>query len=79
MPLSGGNPNCNPSTWTQYDKECCSVTNPCGVGEGDCDINRECIGDLVCGTDNCGPEFESNADCCFDPGIIDLYINFKCL
>ena len=66
----GGNPNCNPATWSEYNSECCSVENPCGEGEGDCDFETECIGNLVCGTDNCGPQFvydrlsTDKGDCC---------------
>ena len=44
-------------------KECCSV-NPCKLDQGDCDSHDECAGDLVCGRDNCGPEFLFTADCC---------------
>lgn len=62
-----GNPDCNPSTWSSYDGECCSVANPCGEAEGDCDINGECAGDLECGKDNCGSDFPSSADCCITP------------
>ena len=46
---------------------CCSSTNKCGLNEGDCDSNNECIGDLVCGRDNCQFPFPSDADCC-EPG-----------
>ena len=66
----GGNPNCNSVTWLSYDGECCSTSNPCGVGEGDCDINGECIGDLECGYRNCGSEFDTGADCCYVLGIV---------
>ena len=31
---------------------CCSDTTPCGVGEGDCDRDSHCAGDLKCGQDN---------------------------
>ena len=36
---------------------CCSVSNRCGVSEGDCDNDGECHGHLLCGTDNCFPPF----------------------
>lgn len=26
----------------------CSVSNPCGAGEGDCDKDSECQGQLIC-------------------------------
>ena len=62
--LAIGNPKCNPDTWSSYDSSCCTAENPCGVGEGDCDTDNQCAGGLVCGVDNCGPEFPSNYDCC---------------
>ena len=61
------NPKCNPLTWENYDNECCSVDEPCGLGEGDCDLDDECAGELVCGTDNCiqkNTDFTAKADCC---------------
>ena len=51
---------CNP---TNNDYQCCTTTNPCVFGEGDCDSDDECDGNLVCGTDNCGAG-NSNMDCC---------------
>ena len=52
-----------PVYWT-----CCTTENPCKEGEGDCDYNYECVGDLVCGTDNCiGAEHPSTGDCCEKP------------
>ena len=60
-----GNPKCDIKTTKTYDRECCSVENPCGLGQGDCDKDDECSGDLVCGRDNCGVEYKSaTADCC---------------
>ena len=60
-----GNPKCDIKTTKTYDRECCSVDNPCGLGQGDCDKDDECSGDLVCGRDNCGMEYKSaTADCC---------------
>ena len=47
-----------------YDASCCTAGNPCGLGEGDCDTHSQCAGNLVCGVDNCGPEFPTNYDCC---------------
>jgi len=45
---------------------CCSEEYPCGLGEGDCDSNSECRGDLRCGTNNCanGTTFADGDDCC---------------
>ena len=36
---------------------CCTATNPCGLGEGDCDTDDECGAGLRCGTDNCHSDF----------------------
>ena len=45
------------------DFKCCNATAPCGLGEGDCDKDADCAGDLVCGTDNCAAG-SSKMDCC---------------
>merc|ERR550519_2046997 len=48
--------------------ECCTTSNQCGAGEGDCDSDDQCLGDLTCGKDNCNregfPSFDSTDDCC---------------
>jgi len=44
--------------------DCCSTSTPCGIGQGDCDHDLHCAGDLVCGKNNCGYQFWSTADCC---------------
>ena len=49
------------------EDSCCTADKPCGVGEGDCDSDDDCSGDLKCGTDNCGAGFdnlEKGSDCC---------------
>jgi len=48
---------------------CCTSSNQCGEGEGDCDSDADCIGNLKCGHDNCNTAlgFASNADCCYGP------------
>merc|ERR1719317_208541 len=50
---------------------CCTAANPCGLGEGDCDRDDQCSGDLTCGIDNCDrksmPSFDSTDDCCQRP------------
>merc|ERR1719317_650807 len=50
---------------------CCTAANPCGLGEGDCDRDDQCSGDLTCGIDNCNrksmPSFDSTDDCCQRP------------
>ena len=43
----------------------------CGEGEGDCSLDSDCSGSLVCGTDNCLQQFSKSGerwgpgdDCC---------------
>ena len=46
---------------------CCTSNNQCDIGEGDCDKDLDCIGNLFCGKDNCvGDTFEEDDDCCTD-------------
>ncbi len=62
-----------PTEWftcNQGDSDyCCTEESPCDVGEGDCDDDDECRGDLVCGEDNCGSDtnFLPGHDCCMRP------------
>merc|ERR1712110_1329890 len=65
------NPACNPATWVKFSWKCCTKDTPCGIGEGDCDNDAECAGDLECGKNNCPEEFNAKVgrnkpDCCFD-------------
>jgi len=57
---------------------CCKYGN-CHEGEGDCDLDSDCYGNLRCGTDNCRntwwtgdrSSFDSTDDCCVtDAGYI---------
>ena len=44
---------------------CCSSNRLCTEGQGHCDNDRECFGNLVCGRKNCGSKFTwSGANCC---------------
>ena len=45
----------------------CTISNPCGEDEGDCDLDSQCKGNHKCGTDNCRSplDFESFYDCCY--------------
>ena len=67
------NQQCNPQV-NHWD--CCSSTNRCDEGEGDCDSDEDCIGNLVCGSNNCnGPWYMWYwMDCCrtLDQGIKGL-------
>ena len=55
---------------------CCSGSDPCFEGEGDCDSNSDCVGDLVCGNNNCRNGrlgglggFDGGDDCCIYPNV----------
>ena len=56
------------------DNDCCTTSNLCGIGDGDCDSDDQCQGDLICGSNNCDTSlgFGSEWDCCYDP-IADLW------
>ena len=69
-----GNDNCRSSLGFHSQFDCCyglgidfcTTENPCGIDEGDCDLNSVCQDTLVCGLDNC-PEslgYDSTTDCC---------------
>ena len=54
-------------TASKDDGNCCTSSNPCALGQGDCDSDSQCAGDLVCGTDNCinfDSTWPSTSDCC---------------
>ena len=47
--------------------DCCSENTPCGKGDRDCDFDNHCMGDLVCGNNNCEQmtgSFDFEDDCC---------------
>ena len=60
---------CNPAN---NEWECCTATNQCDVGQGDCDSDSDCKAGLKCGSNNCkvktGLDWDSKDDCCFNPG-----------
>ena len=49
-------------------KSCCSKSYKCKEGEGDCDDDNDCLGNLICGNDNCNQKlgFGSDYDCCYN-------------
>ena len=60
---------------------CCSETNRCDVGEGDCDKDSHCLDGLKCGSDNCpssrtfgSTEWDYGDDCCYKPGMKLKYL-----
>ena len=61
-----------------YSSSCCTPEKPCEIGKGDCDVDGDCIGDLLCGVNNCGNGFPDKADCCkAAPGIIREHLHFE--
>merc|ERR1719397_715090 len=57
-------------TGSSTDWAFCSKSSPCSEGQGDCDRDNHCQGNLVCGKDNCRdwhPNAEKRADCCTLP------------
>jgi len=66
------------------DDGCCTASNPCERGDGDCDSDDDCKGSLECGTDNCDRQgllgrwknqrlYSKTDDCCCDPTIDKKY------
>ena len=46
---------------------CCSPSQPCSSGQGDCDHDNQCANTLVCGNNNCNKQgglWDSEDDCC---------------
>ena len=57
---------------TGEDNECCTDETPCNIGEGDCDRDTHCLGDLVCGEGNC--PWGDNDDCCMKGNFVIFQI-----
>ena len=52
---------------TVGDEHFCTIENPCGEGQGDCDFSNECLTNLTCDIANSCPDylgFNSEVDCC---------------
>ena len=67
--------NATRCTAINWDHTCCTSANPCAIGQGDCDSDAECYGDLKCGSNNCIGFGDSGADCCMLVGIHDNALN----
>ena len=53
---------------TQGDVDsCCTTNNLCGLEQGNCEDDSECIYELICGTNNCGANFPEGTNCCRKP------------
>ena len=82
-----GNPKCNPSTWEKYSDGCCSEGQKCTINEGDCNLDTECYGSLICKPNSCpkstdiSKQFHKRASCCQQPSgtyILGQMQNFYC-
>ena len=71
-----GNPRCNPESWDRYggySNACCSEEEKCTINEGDCNLDTECYGSLICLPNSCPPskdesrKFHKRASCCQQP------------
>ena len=71
-----GNPKCNPESWVKYggySNACCSEEEKCTINEGDCNLDAECYGSLVCKPNSCpiskddSKKFHERASCCQQP------------
>ena len=52
---------CDASSCNGADSGCTNIQQ----GDGDCDYDSDCAGDLVCGSNNCvGTQFDGADDCC---------------
>ena len=59
--------------------KCCSTEHPCGFKESDCDSDSHCVGELVCGSNNCQQlwpylqdHYLMRTDCCTLPGKLNI-------
>ena len=52
------------------DEDFCTIDEPCGVDEGDCDVDVECRNGLFCASENCHNSIYSSyeIDCCGPKG-----------
>merc|ERR1712051_27157 len=54
----------------------CSAEKPCEVNVGDCSLDNECRGNLICTRNNCeGPRLSLYAKCCQEPGEDIFYLS----
>merc|ERR1712106_836791 len=68
-----GGPRCRGRNFNE--RGCCSFENPCVEGEGDCEQDNDCNGDLVCGNNNCkafGSFFHPKDGCCIKPMVTSV-------
>ena len=52
---------------SKYTPGCCSELEPCGLGEGGCSEDSQCMNNLECGYNNCGIRGRNDTRCCRTP------------
>ena len=72
-----GNARCNQNTWHKYGgykDGCCSEKEKCAIDEGNCNMDSECFGSLICKRNSCpvspidgSSRFDKRASCCQQP------------
>ena len=64
---SGGSTTGGSSTPNLGEQGYCSTQNPCDINEGHCTADDQCMGDMMCGSDNCLPVlgFANGTNCCY--------------
>ena len=50
------------------EEDFCTVEKPCGVHQGDCDYNVDCLEGFICGFNNCQGSlgYDPEVDCCYE-------------
>ena len=56
------------------DEDFCTIDDPCGVNEGDCDGDHECKNELFCGSCPNSLGVSSDIDCCEPKG--NIFVQF---
>ena len=63
-----GNADCGASLDTMnnpvFKMDCCTLEKPCGLGEGSCNSDGDCMSSLVCGKNNCNKTGGGLVNCC---------------
>lgn len=55
------------------NNSCCTTSNLCDIGEGDCDTDSECKPGLLCGVGNCSwDERDPNDGCCMSTTVTTI-------
>ena len=61
------NSKCWPTSDLNYNLTCCTPGEQCGILQGGCTSDMDCMDNLECSNDNCGLEIDGSK-CCQAPG-----------